>query len=173
MKDYHNFLIVRKIISVPLGATVKANIDVKSSNSVNLLTRGFNNKIIPGQASVAKCDNIEDMPFVVNEEIYNTNKSFKYEPVTVKEIGILRGMRLFEVNFYPVEYNPVSGELRVINSADVEIQFINGDIFATEELKAKTCSFMFEGIYSQSIFKLLSIKNVFRELSFRIHYHHS
>ncbi len=142
----------QKIISVPLGASLEATIEVKSSSSVNLLTRGYNNKIIPAQASVAKCDNVEDMPFVVNQEIYNANKSFKYEPVTVEEIGILRGMRLFAVNFYPVEYNPVSGELRVINSADVEIQFINGDIFATEELKAKTRSFMFEGIYSQNIF---------------------
>lgn len=142
----------QKIISVPLGATVEATIEVKSANSINLLTRGYNKKIIPAQASVAKCDNIEDMPFVVNEKIYNANKSFRYEPVTVNEIGILRGMRLFEVNFYPIEYNPVSGELRVITSADVEVQFINGDIFATEELKAKTRSFMFEGIYSQNVF---------------------
>ena len=142
----------QKIISVPLGASVDARIDIKSSNSVNLINRGYNTKIIPGQPSVAKCDNIEDMPFLMNQEIYNADKAFKYEPVTVNEIGILRGMRLFEVNFYPVEYNPVSGEIRVINSADVEIQFHNGDIFATEELKAKTRSFMFDGIYSKSIF---------------------
>jgi len=142
----------QKIISVPLGATVEASIEVKSASSVNLSTKGYSNKIIPAQASVAKCDNIEDMPFVVNQEIYNADKSFKYEPVTVNEIGILRGMRLFEVNFYPVEYNPVTGDIRVINSADVEIKFINGDIFATEELKAKTRSFMFEGIYSKNVF---------------------
>ena len=142
----------QKIISVPLGASVEASVKVKSASSVNLLSRGYNNKIIPAQASVAKCDNIEDMPFIVNQEVYNANKTYKYEPVTVKEIGILRGMRLFEVNFYPVEYNPVSGQIRVINSADVNVEFINGDIFATEELKAKTRSFMFEGIYSQNIF---------------------
>ncbi len=142
----------QKIISVPLGASVEASVEVRSSTSLNLLTRGYNNKIIPAQASVAKCDNIEDMPFIINESVYNANKTFKYEPVTVKEIGILRGMRLFEVNFYPVEYNPVTGEIRVINSADVQVEFINGDIFATEELRAKTRSFMFEGIYAQNIF---------------------
>ncbi len=142
----------QKIISVPLGASVEASVEIKSASSVNLFARGFNNQIIPAQASVAKCDNIEDMPFAKNQEIYNSDKSFKYQPVTVNEIGILRGMRLFEVNFYPVEYNPVSGQVRVINSADVNIEFINGDIYATEELKAKTRSFMFEGIYAQNIF---------------------
>ncbi len=142
----------QKIISVPLGASVEASIEVNSASSLNLVRRGFNQAIIPAQPSVAKCENIEDMPFIKNEQIYNADKAFKYQPVSVKEIGILRGMRLFEVNFYPVEYNPVSGDLRVINSADVTIEFVNGDIYATEELKAKTRSFMFEGIYSQNIF---------------------
>ncbi len=142
----------QKIISVPLGASIQASVDVKSASSVNLNTRGINAQIIPAQASVAKCENVEDLPFAKNIEIYSANKSFKYQPVTVNEIGILRGMRLFEVNFYPVEYNPVSGDIRVINSADVNVEFINGDIYATEELKAKTRSFMFEGIYAQNIF---------------------
>lgn len=142
----------QKIISVPIGATVKAFIDIKSEYSVNLHNKGFSNQIIPGQPSVSKSEDINDLPFIIDENTYATNKEFEHETIAVNEIGILRGMRLFEVNYYPISYNPVSGEIKVINQANIRVDFINGDNMATEELRAKTRSFMFEGIYSKSVF---------------------
>ena len=142
----------QKIISVPVGATVEAFIEIQSENSINLMSKGFTNKIMPAQPSVAKNEDINSLPFIMDETTYTTNQVYSYKTVIVKEIGFLRGMRLFEVNYYPISYNPVSGELKVINKANVRVDFVNGDISATEELRAKTRSFMFEGIYSKSVF---------------------
>ena len=44
----------QKIISVPVGATVEAFIEIQSENSINLMSKGFTNKIMPeiGRAHV-------------------------------------------------------------------------------------------------------------------------
>ena len=141
-----------KIISVPVGASVETNIRIKSQSTINLMNRGISYKVIPAQPSVEKCVDKKDVPFVINNDYYNTNQRLNQNPVTVKEIGYMRGNRLFEVAFYPVSYNPVTNDINVINSADVEISFVGGDYSATEELKAKTSSFMFEGIAAKSVF---------------------
>ncbi|OQY38844.1 MAG: hypothetical protein B6226_03035 [Candidatus Cloacimonetes bacterium 4572_65] len=142
----------QKIIAVPLGAKVEAFIDVKSTSNLNLNNRGFAKQIKPAQPSAEKCADRAELPFVKNELTYSANKMYSYNNVSVKEIGILRNVRLFEVNFYPVSYNPVTNDLTVINSASIRVDFVGSDIAATEELKAKTNSFHFNSALAKGVF---------------------
>lgn len=44
------------------------------------------------------------------------------------------------LDFTPVRYNPGTGEIEVIYSAEVNVQFLHPDLVSTNELRAKTCS---------------------------------
>jgi uncharacterized membrane protein len=149
----------KKIIEVPLGATVEAFLNIKSESTINLGNRGFNYKVKPAQPSVEKCIDKSEVAFEIDEKVYNTNQMITRKNVTVKEIGIMRGTRLFEVNFYPVSYNPVTGDMNIINSAEVTVDFLGADYAATEELKAKTNSFMFNSAMSKTVFNHNSTRN--------------
>ena len=142
---------LRKIISVPLNADVTVNISNKDETIYNLSDLGIVNPIIPAQASVSKSAKPENINFVYNSVAYGRSDFDNTSLVSVEELGILRGMRLFVINFKPIQYNPASHSLKVYNDVDVTLDFIGGDSCATKRLRDKTFSPYFESVYSQSI----------------------
>ncbi len=143
--------LLRKIISVPLGARVRFSLNNTQRSTVLLANKGVNYPILPAQESVSKSANIEDLPFVVNRDFYNGRASTEETLIKIEELGMLRGERLFALDFAPVNYNPASKRLDVVLSTEVEISFIGSDQAASAELKAKTFSPAFEGAFSSTI----------------------
>ncbi len=148
----------RKIIEVPLGAKVVPEIKVINSRTFNLSEYGINSRIIPDQPSIAKSVDPTSIEFVINENaytVYNRNQ----ELVQVKELGILRNARLFTVDYYPVDYNPVNGDVTVITESEVHIEFVNSDMNRTNALKARTASYQFENLIKNFAFSTLETSN--------------
>ncbi|MDD4034916.1 MAG: C25 family cysteine peptidase, partial [Candidatus Cloacimonetes bacterium] len=141
-----------RIVAVPLGAEVR--FEILASESVNLSQRdsGLSNQIIPAQASVSKSADYATLPFEKSSVYYASDQLSKNPSFRIEEIGVLRGVRLFQFYFEPVKYNPVSGDLQIITTADIKVDFINPDLVATENLMAKTASWEFEQLYAKSIF---------------------
>ncbi len=48
----------------------------------------------------------------------------------------MRGERLFAINFYPVQLDASSNVLRVYNDVNIQVEFLGGNLSATEQLKA-------------------------------------
>ena len=115
--------VLRKIISVPWGADVELTIENINTASYNLADYGITNQVIPAQPSLSKSQNPEDVEFVINSESYNTNSFRNNNPVTVEELGYLRGMRLFVLQFNPVDYNPVNGVINIHDNISLNVQF--------------------------------------------------
>ncbi|MDD2544490.1 MAG: C25 family cysteine peptidase, partial [Candidatus Cloacimonetes bacterium] len=141
-----------RIVAVPLGAEVR--FEILASESVNLSQRdsGLSNQIVPAQASVSKSADYATLPFEKSSVYYTSDQLSKNPSFRIEEIGVLRGVRLFQFYFEPVKYNPVSGDLQIITTADIKVDFINPDLVATENLLAKTASWEFEQLYAKSIF---------------------
>ncbi|PID28669.1 MAG: Gingipain R [Candidatus Cloacimonadota bacterium] len=144
--------IIRRIIQVPVGAEVNISVDNFTTSEYDLADFGITNLIIPAQKPVAKNENIEDLPFEVNEAAYAENDFSRAEKVTVEELGILRGIRLFAVQVNPIAYNPVKNSIRVYNNIEFSLSFDRADLEANNELRAKTFSPAFESVYQKSIF---------------------
>jgi len=68
-------------------------------------------------------DGSPDPPFEINEEVYNTNSFFPESPVVIEEPGFIRGRRVVFVQVFPLQYNPVSTELRAFSSLRFKLQF--------------------------------------------------
>ncbi|MCK9335266.1 MAG: hypothetical protein M0Q99_08145, partial [Candidatus Cloacimonetes bacterium] len=117
-----------RIVAVPLGAEVR--FEILASESVNLSQRdsGLSNQIIPAQASVSKSADYATLPFEKSSVYYASDQLSKNPSFRIEEIGVLRGVRLFQFYFEPVKYNPVSGDLQIITTADIKVDFINPDL---------------------------------------------
>jgi hypothetical protein len=71
--------------------------------------------------------------------------------VKVTELGYMRGVRLFAVDFSPVQYNPVTRTIQVLADADVQVTFTGGNEAATRNLRAKAASPVFDAAFSSSV----------------------
>lgn len=141
----------RQIIAVPEGATVVPTIVSAQRQTISLASRGIHYPVVPRQESVSKSADPTKIPFVVNRDFYNRSGWTQQPSVSVEEIGYMRGVRLFALDFAPVRYNPALGEIEVILEAEVKVDFQGADLAATDELRARYYSPAFNGIYQKSL----------------------
>jgi len=140
---------LRKIISAPLGAEVKAYASSYDLTDFNLADFGMT-KIYPAQESVEKCQDAV-VKFAFDSAAYS-QKGYTTNPiVSVEELGMMRGERLFAVTFYPVQLDAANNVLRVYNDVNIQVEFLGGNLSATEQLKAKTYSPAFESVLTKKV----------------------
>lgn len=65
-------------------------------------------------------DTIQDLPpegvqqtFALNQALYANHAFYPGRPVEISHTGIVRGQAVAQMRFYPVQYNPVTGEVRL------------------------------------------------------------
>ncbi|MDY0151709.1 MAG: C25 family cysteine peptidase [Candidatus Cloacimonas sp.] len=143
--------LMRKLISVPLGANVTVVFANAQTKTINLSEYGVQYPLMPRQESVSKSADLNTLPFVVNRDFYNSNAWTANPAISVIELGMMRGTRIFALDFVPVSYNPVLKQLEVIYNAEVKVTFSGADLAATDALKAKTYSPAFESNFASSI----------------------
>ncbi|OQX71689.1 MAG: hypothetical protein B6D62_01560, partial [Candidatus Cloacimonas sp. 4484_275] len=142
----------KKLIEVPLDAKVNVRVIDYSVSEYKLSDYGINNLVMPVQPPVSK--SITDpskIKFRINENSYKQNRFIKHELASLEILGQLRSVRLARLDIAPVEYNPVTGIIRVYNNIEIEIDFSGGNISKMKEIKASTYSPYFEAIYSKII----------------------
>ncbi|MFO7660820.1 MAG: C25 family peptidase propeptide domain-containing protein, partial [Candidatus Cloacimonadaceae bacterium] len=144
--------ILSKIIAVPVGATVSFDVLSREHQTLDKTQAHLQNQIIPAQRSISKSEDPALVPFEVNSAAYSLNAFTDNQLFTVEEIGFMRGVRVFQIYYEPIRYNPVSGEIIVSNDVTVRINFNNPNLAATEELLAKTASYEFNRMYERSLF---------------------
>ncbi len=142
---------ITKIISVPMGARLDISITNQKKEIINLREQGFTNPIFPNQPSVSKSAKPEDIKFVIDNKIYSSNEVYTLKLVETEEIGMMRGYRLFEISYNPISYNIAKNELIVTRFANVEVNFIGGDYSLTDQMREKTYSRAFEGMFAKTI----------------------
>lgn len=136
-----NIPVISKLIEVPQDAEVVFNIVSYDEEIIKLSENGFSNKITPAQRSISKSEDPIDVPFEMNEETYNTNEYFNQDIIVYEESGMMRATRFGRIEISPIQYNPVTNELRVLNNLVIEITFKNADYAKTQALKEKYASY--------------------------------
>ncbi|KPJ65382.1 hypothetical protein AMJ44_10300 [candidate division WOR-1 bacterium DG_54_3] len=79
--------------------------------------------LYPFQEPAIRSGEQEPQEFRLDEIIYSQNKPFPGKIVEAGEISILRDLRLAPIIFYPVQFNPQTGEVVVYKKIVVEIKF--------------------------------------------------
>ncbi len=138
--------VFHRLIDVPLGTTFSYRITGQHETTVRPEEAGIRYPVFPAQPSMSKSDDPESVPFVYNKAWYNTNGFTGDALVSAGYAGLLRTLNLAHVDISPVQYNPVTGELKITDEFEVEIVFENADIPATLALKQEKASPYFRSL---------------------------
>ncbi len=134
-----------ELIEVPQGASVKLTVVSYNETVYKLEDYGIKYQIIPAQLSLSKSD--DNQPFSIIRSIYNSNSFFATKTIaSFEEEGQMRATKLGRVQINPLQYNPVTNEIKVLNNIVVKVTFENANWNATNLLKQKYASPYFSGI---------------------------
>jgi hypothetical protein len=122
-----------KLIEVPAGAKVEVKILRYSMKEYSLDELGIGYPLMPRQPPVPK--NGKPAVFVYDKEAYRINAFAPADIAAVEMPGTMRGVRIGRFDIRPVQYNPVTGKVRIYESLEIEVIFENADIPATQRDK--------------------------------------
>lgn len=142
--------VFRRLIEVPLGATYSIRTRYSHVTEIDLSEHGVRFPVFPAQPPLSKSDDPDKVPFIINKALYNTDRYIEDELVAVTNIGLMRALNLARVDISPVQYNPVSGMLKIYDELEIEIIFENADVQGTEELKLSKASPYFISTYKMA-----------------------
>ena len=81
-----------------------------------------NYTILPFQISELLSESDSIQPFEKNDSIYNINEFYPFNNVSIGRPSICRGHRISTVVVYPVQYNPITKEIKYIKNIDITIE---------------------------------------------------
>ncbi len=109
------------IVEVPLGA----DFEVAVSDAV-FDTLTLPGQVAPRQPSRSKSDTVRHA-LAFDKEIYRTDAFYGAIDATVEPLGVARDRRLARLQFSPMRYNPVTGQLVVCRKATVTVRYAGAD----------------------------------------------
>jgi len=87
------------------------------------------------------------LPFVKNEEFYKRNEFYPSEPITLGEPVICRDLRMIQVAINPVQYNPVTRQLKVYTRIDYNLVYEGSDSRNIKTRRSNTIAESFLPLY--------------------------
>jgi hypothetical protein len=104
--------------------------------------RGY--RLPPGPSIEIATDSLDALPsgdfqltFAPNRELYGTDAVYPGQPVALGTTGYLRDQAVAQVQFYPVQYNPVIGEVHLYRRIRARVTWnVPLSLAATEEREA-------------------------------------
>lgn len=134
--------VLSKLLEIPLCDSVIATVSNARYDEYQAADLGILYPIYPVQPSQHKSYTGE-ITFVRNSDTYGQDALYAEPLVRVEKAGTMRDVTLANIYVSPVQYNPVTGLVRIYRSLDVTVTFANADIPGTYELKSKYGSPMF------------------------------
>lgn len=110
--------LIGQVVEIPYGTNVSLEI-MKSESKVLK-----NYKVFPKQKPEIRSNGEED-EFIIDYELYERDTFFPVElsSVTRNDIGVIRGHRVAYIKIRPVQFNPVTSELRVFSKLEVRLKY--------------------------------------------------
>ena len=97
-------------------------------------TLGINYPVFPAQPARAKSHE-GPVAFVQNQNTYQTDAFYALPLAHFEKAGFMRNVNLGQLYVCPVQYNPVTHEVKIYQSIEVEILFKQTNIVKTQTLK--------------------------------------
>jgi hypothetical protein len=138
---------MNKLIAIPTGAEAEVFVSNVKTRLVKLSDYGITNPVFPAQPSVSKSADLDNLPFIYDRTAYD-KAMIQPEPAKAVYLGRLRAMDFARMELSPVTYYPATGELEIIESMDVTVNFRGGDKAMGEDLYLSTYSPFFEHLYA-------------------------
>ncbi len=110
-----------QLIAVPKEVKLQLELGSQTEQTLALNAQQISYPIVPAVASVSKSDETGEK--YLKGKAYRTNEFTKTPVVQLKEAGIMRNTRIYELTYHPFLYNAVSNELIIRNRVGVELRY--------------------------------------------------
>ena len=139
--------VLGKTIEIPLCEDIRIEVLSASYNTYSTEELDIRYEVYPAQMSYAKS---YDAPveFFKTASVYQNN-AFYGEPLArVEKVGVLRNINMANLYIAPVQYNPVTRQIKIYHDIEIAISYQNADIPATCEMKNLHTNGLFLGSQS-------------------------
>lgn len=109
--------IIRSYLEIPYDI----NLSVEILYSSIIILDGYN--VFPAQEFPYDTETAEEPDFVKDNTTYLTDAFYPSFNVSVEEPAIMRGHRIIALKLYPVQYNPVTKQLRAHSKIEVRVNY--------------------------------------------------
>lgn len=120
------------LVETPLCKGYEVTVSDAEYDTLDAATLGLRHPLMPLQPSRSKSDTLQH-PTIVGSA-YTTNAFYQVALASVESVGIARDRNLARLQFSPVSYNPVSGQVVVCRRATVNVHYVGADREATLSL---------------------------------------
>jgi len=140
---------INQLIEIPQSATARIEIQSYKVEEYLISDLGKSNYIFPSQPSVSKSQSPQDIEFKFDKNLYKVDEFINRDLIEVKIKGQMRGVRVANLIIKPVNYNPVTGVVKIYSEIDFQIFFDGANINLTQEIKKKYYCPYFLSTYNQ------------------------
>ena len=112
-----------KLIEIPSTGDVSISIINKSETYIDLIDRGFLDKLMPSQRSISKSEDPSNVAFNYNEKVYSKDDFYQNELISVERLGVMRERTIARIKISPFAYNPMSNILKVIDDLEFKVEY--------------------------------------------------
>ncbi len=135
---------IRRFVEVPAG-TCAVQVEAPERSTVLLDQLGADHLIFPVQRPVEKVPGArERTPFEMDEDLYATDAFYPEQSASVSGPFVIRGHRLFLVEYLPFRYNPYRASIQTTPTATLRLALQGGPTVPGEEATLKRFSPTFD-----------------------------
>ena len=145
---------VRRFVEIPEGAEVRVTADVLEWHEISLADRGFPTTVYPVQKPRPKCDCPEARAWRFSYKDAEYSGTAAHELIGVEAPVTMRDHRLVRLTFSPVVYDADAGTLRVAARVSVRLEFVGGNLRATESRRNRLSSRAFDAFIGRHTLNL-------------------
>ncbi|HRZ49813.1 MAG TPA: C25 family cysteine peptidase, partial [Bacteroidales bacterium] len=120
-----NLPVWNRMIEIPVEASWQISVTEMSTRDVEIPGSFMGMELSPVQLPISK-STLDDRPFIKNAEVYTRNEWFDYGGARILDDGIMRNARIARLSISPVQYHPVTRQVRYMEYAKVHITFSGG-----------------------------------------------
>jgi hypothetical protein len=106
------------VLTFNLEVTVDTPLITVNSTDYIILENFY---LLPAQESETLPESDTIPPFTKNDSVYNLNEFYPNTNVQISSPSIIRGHKIISVIVYPVQHNPVTKEIKVLQSIDFSV----------------------------------------------------
>lgn len=135
--------VITKLVEAPLCDSVIVTVSGSRYRDYEASDIGLAADLYPVQRAYPK-SHTGPVVFDKDESVYAADTFYSLPLASVMKAGVLRDVNLACLSVAPVAYNPVTRQVRIYSSIDVDITFVNADMPATREMKSRYGSPLFK-----------------------------
>ncbi|MEA3286571.1 MAG: C25 family cysteine peptidase [Candidatus Marinimicrobia bacterium] len=140
---------MNRLIELPQGDNFQVSLIYSETETLNLRALGFDAPVFPAQPSLAKNIDPNTVPFLMNDDLYTEDNYLDQEQLQLDMLGQMRDANIGLLKIQPVEYNPVTGELRIHHRLKLQIDLSQSDWPLTQTRKSQKQTAVFSVLHRQ------------------------